>query len=51
MIELLCGHLIMTRLAEVARVAVDIVTAQCERLDMIDLGSEANDIAIEAAFA
>lgn len=41
----------MARVAEVARVAVDIITAQGERLDMIDLRSEANDIPIEAAFA
>ena len=51
MIELLCGHLIMARVAEVARVAVDILAIEGERLDMVDLGSEANDVAIEAVFA
>ena len=51
MIELLCGHLVMASIAEVSRILVNIIAAQGERLDVIDLGSETNDITIEAAFA
>jgi hypothetical protein len=50
MIELLGCYLVVAGIAKVTRVAVDIVATQGERLDMVDLGGEANDIAIKAAF-
>lgn len=51
MIELLRGHLIVTSVAQVSRVAVDVLAVEGERDDVVYLRSETNDIAIEAAFA
>jgi len=50
-IELHCGHLGVAWDAQVARVVVDILAAQGERLDMVDASSEPSDAAIEAMLA